>query len=153
MLWYHQLLSPFMEYWYSHWINGIIINKICTSINILFLTTQSLSNYPHTFPWYNDWVKLKSFWGFTEEPIIVNQSNWISFKGTPLRSGRLNTAMRRNQVFNDSTKYWCDRNKMERWQWRKNDADILVALVACTKFGVIRQKQTKVIERKLNFYF
>jgi len=88
-----------------------------------------------------------------------------------------------------------------RWQWRKNDAVILVALVACTKFGVKGQsklkllsgnwisifsnsdldldhrhldsnpklrldvsypytkfgvnspKQTKVIERKLNFYF
>ena len=36
----------------------------------------------------------------------------------------------------------------------KNDAIILVALVACTKFGVNRPKQTKVfIERKLNFYF
>jgi len=41
----------------------------------------------------------------------------------------------------------------ERWQWRKNDAVIFVALVACTKFGVNRPKQTKVIERKLNFYF
>jgi len=29
----------------------------------------------------------------------------------------------------------------------------LVALVACTKFGVNRPKQTKVIEQKLNFYF
>jgi len=27
------------------------------------------------------------------------------------------------------------------------------ALVACTKFGVNRPKQTKVIERKLNFFF
>jgi len=35
----------------------------------------------------------------------------------------------------------------------KNDAVILVALVACTKFGVNMLKQTKVIERKLNFYF
>ena len=35
----------------------------------------------------------------------------------------------------------------------KNDVVILVALVACTKFGVNRPKQTKVIERKLNFYF
>ena len=43
------------------------------------------------------------------------------------------------------------RNK--KWQWRKNDAVILVALIACTKFGVNRPKQTKVIERKLNFYF
>jgi len=34
----------------------------------------------------------------------------------------------------------------------KNDV-ILVALVACTKFGVNRPMQTKVIERKLNFYF
>jgi len=30
---------------------------------------------------------------------------------------------------------------------------VLVALVACTKFGVNRPKQTKVIEWKLNFYF
>ena len=29
----------------------------------------------------------------------------------------------------------------------------MVALVAFTKFGVNRPKQTKVIERKLNFYF
>jgi len=29
----------------------------------------------------------------------------------------------------------------------------LVALVACTKFDVNRPKQTKVIERKLNFFF
>ena len=35
----------------------------------------------------------------------------------------------------------------------KNYAIILVALVACTKFGVNRPKQTKVIEQKLNFYF
>ena len=35
----------------------------------------------------------------------------------------------------------------------KNDAVILVALVACTKFGVNRSKQTKIIERKRNFYF
>jgi len=35
----------------------------------------------------------------------------------------------------------------------KNDAIILVALVACTKFGVNRPRRTKVIERKLNFYF
>jgi len=35
----------------------------------------------------------------------------------------------------------------------KNDAVILVALVACTKFGVNMLKQTKVIKRKLNFYF
>jgi len=35
----------------------------------------------------------------------------------------------------------------------KNDAVILFALVASTKFGVNRPKQTKVIERKLNFYF
>jgi len=35
----------------------------------------------------------------------------------------------------------------------KNDYVILVALVACTKFGANRPKQTKVIERKLNFYF
>jgi len=41
----------------------------------------------------------------------------------------------------------------ERWQRRKNDAVILVALVACTKFGINRPKQTKVIELKLNFYF
>jgi len=30
----------------------------------------------------------------------------------------------------------------ERWQWRKNDAIILVASVAGTKFGVNRPKQT-----------
>jgi len=36
---------------------------------------------------------------------------------------------------------------------KKKDAAILVALVACTKFGVNRPKQTKVIERELNFYF
>jgi len=41
----------------------------------------------------------------------------------------------------------------ERWQRRKNDAVILVALVACTKFGINRPKQTKVFELKLNFYF
>jgi len=35
----------------------------------------------------------------------------------------------------------------------KNDAVILFALVACTKSGVNSPKQTKVIERKLNFYF
>jgi len=35
----------------------------------------------------------------------------------------------------------------------KNDAVVLVAFVACTKFGVNKPKQTKVIERKLNFYF
>jgi len=35
----------------------------------------------------------------------------------------------------------------------KNDVVFLVALVACTKFGVNRPKQTKVIEWKLNFYF
>ena len=35
----------------------------------------------------------------------------------------------------------------------KNDAVILVALVVCTKFGVNRPKQTKVIEWKLNFFF
>ena len=34
----------------------------------------------------------------------------------------------------------------------KNDAIILVASVACTKFGVNRPKQTRVIERKLNFF-
>jgi len=30
----------------------------------------------------------------------------------------------------------------ETWRWRKNDAVIWVALVACTKFGVNKQKQT-----------
>ena len=35
----------------------------------------------------------------------------------------------------------------------KNDAIILVASVACSKFGVNRPNQTKVIERKVNFYF
>jgi len=41
----------------------------------------------------------------------------------------------------------------EKWQQRKNDAVFLVALVACTRFGVNRPKQNKVIEQKLNFYF
>jgi len=36
---------------------------------------------------------------------------------------------------------------------KKNDVVFLVALVACTKFGVNWPKQTKVIGRKLNFYF
>jgi len=36
---------------------------------------------------------------------------------------------------------------------KKNDAVILVALVACTKFDINRAKQTEVIELKLNFYF
>jgi len=36
---------------------------------------------------------------------------------------------------------------------KKNDAVILVAMVVCTKFGVNRPKQTKVIEWKFNFYF
>ena len=35
----------------------------------------------------------------------------------------------------------------------KNYTVILGALVARSKFGVNRPKQTKVIERKLNFYF
>jgi len=61
--------------------------------------------------------------------------------------------MRRNQVFNDSTKYLWDRNKKWKMAVMKNDVVILVALVACTKFGVNRPKQTKVIERKLNFFF
>ena len=38
----------------------------------------------------------------------------------------------------------------ERWQWRKNDAVILVALVVCTKFDANRPKQTKVFQWKLN---
>ena len=42
---------------------------------------------------------------------------------------------------------------MKNGSERKNDAIILVALVACTKFGVNRPKQTKVIERKLNYFF
>jgi len=33
------------------------------------------------------------------------------------------------------------------------DEKMMVALVACTKFGVNRPKQTEVIERKLNFLF
>jgi len=41
----------------------------------------------------------------------------------------------------------------ERWQWWKNYVVILVALVACTKFGVNRPKRTKVNERNLNFFF
>jgi len=57
--------------------------------------------------------------------------------------------MRRNQVFNDSSKYLFDRN--EKWKMAviKND----VILLAYSKFGVYRPKQTKVIEQKLNFYF
>jgi len=58
-----------------------------------------------------------------------------------------------NQVFNDSTKYLCDRNKKWKMAIMKNDVVILVALVACTKFSVNRPKQTKVIEQKLHFYF
>jgi len=42
---------------------------------------------------------------------------------------------------------------MKHGSEEKNDAVILVALVPCSKFGVNRPKQTKVIERKLNFYF
>jgi len=57
-----------------------------------------------------------------------------------------------NQVFNDSTKYLCDRKKKWKMAMMKNDVSILVALVACTKFSVNRPKQTKVIEQKLNFY-
>jgi len=38
----------------------------------------------------------------------------------------------------------------ETWQWKKDEAIILVALVPCSKSGVNRPKQTKVIERKLN---
>jgi len=41
---------------------------------------------------------------------------------------------------------------MKHGSEEKNDAVILVAL-PCSKFGVNRPKQTKVIERKLNFYF
>jgi len=62
-------------------------------------------------------------------------------------------AMRRKQVFNVSTKYWYDRNKKWKMAVKKNYAIILVASVACTKFGVNRPKQTKVIEQKQNFYF
>jgi len=42
---------------------------------------------------------------------------------------------------------------MKHGSEEKNDAVILAALVPCSKFGVNRPKQTKVIERKLNFYF
>jgi len=42
---------------------------------------------------------------------------------------------------------------MKHGSKEKNDAVILVALVPCSKFGVNRPKQTKVIKRKLNFYF
>ena len=62
--------------------------------------------------------------------------------------------MRRNQVFNASTKYWYDRNK--KWKMavkKKMMPIILVASVACNKFGVNRPKQTKVIERKTEFLF
>ena len=113
-----------------------------------------------------------------------------------------NAAMRQNQVFNDSTKYWCDRNK--KWKmarkkkmillfwlywlhapsfvpigqsklkllsgnwisiFRNSDLDLdhrhlgsnpklrLDVSYPYTMFGVNRPKQTKVIGRKLNFYF
>ena len=52
--------------------------------------------------------------------------------------------MRWNQAFNDSTKNWYDRNKKWKMAVKKNDAVNLVELVACTKFGVNRPKQTKV---------
>ena len=42
---------------------------------------------------------------------------------------------------------------MKHGSEKKNDVVILVALVPCSKFGVNRPMQTKVIERKLNFYF
>jgi len=42
---------------------------------------------------------------------------------------------------------------MKHGSEEKNYAVILDALVPCSKFGVNRPKQTKVIERKLNFYF
>jgi len=113
-----------------------------------------------------------------------------------------NAAMRRNQVFNDSTKYWYDWNKKWKMAVKKKmmplswlhwlHAPSLVSIglsklkllsgnwisifsnsdldldhrhqgsnpklrldVSCpySKFGVNRPKQTKVIERKLNFYF
>jgi len=61
--------------------------------------------------------------------------------------------MRRNQVATIQPSIDVTEIRNGRWQRRKNDAVILVALVACTKFGVNRPKQTKVIERKLIFYF
>jgi len=54
--------------------------------------------------------------------------------------------MWRNQVFNDRNKKW-------KMAVKKKDAIILVASVAYSKFSVNRPKQTKVIERKQNFYF
>ena len=42
---------------------------------------------------------------------------------------------------------------MKHGSEEKTDAIILVALVPCSKFGVNRPKQTKVIERKLNSFF
>jgi len=41
---------------------------------------------------------------------------------------------------------------MKHGSEEKNDAVILVVLVPCSKFGVKSPKQTKVNERKLNFY-
>ena len=113
-----------------------------------------------------------------------------------------NAAMRRNQVFNDSTKGWYDRNKKWNMAVKKKmmplfwlhwfHAASLVSIVQSklkllsgnwisifsnsdldldrkhlgsnpkvrldvsypySKFGVNRPKQTKVIERKQNFYF
>jgi len=80
--------------------------------------------------------------------------------------------MRRNQVFIDSTKYLCDRNKQTKVIERKlnfffsnNDLDLdnrhlgsnpklrLNVSYKYTKIGVNRPKQTKVNEPKLNFYF
>jgi len=110
--------------------------------------------------------------------------------------------MRRNHVFNDSTKYWCDRKKKWKMAVKKKiiplswvhwlHAASLVSIgqsklkllsgnwisifsnsnldidyihlgsnpnlrldvsFPYSKFGVNRPKQTKVVERKLNFYF
>ena len=80
----------------------------------------------------------------------LSKTAYLKYGLHKLKNKTRSSAMRQNQVFNDSTRYWCDRNK--KWQWRKNDAVILVEFVACTKFGVNRPKQTKVFERKLNFF-
>ena len=76
MLWYHQLLSPFMEYWYSHWINRII-EKIYASIFLNYSISQQLSKY-----FYEDWVKLKSFRGLPKKPF---DSYWIKVIGFLLK--------------------------------------------------------------------
>ena len=58
--------------------------------------------------------------------------------------------MRRNQVFNDSTKN--TRNKKWNMAVKKKWCRYF-GCIPCSKFGVNRPKQTKVIERKKNSIF